>query len=247
MEEHALALLDSNGIAVPQHPAIDGEIPVAHFVAAGHALRERSSHRGLPRRFQFLNLRGRSQKILSHVAALPASGLKLFQHKKYLAVVIARLVLWLNINWPHLTAILASVQIRPGSFVRVIKTETRGTGSELNSTHTVRGDEWLPFLHRAIHIRRNELTVPVQLLRRVRVIVPFHDRWLPLFETPPRPWELAVICDRRDDVFGCDFDRSCANGQNIVRRVRIRWRGDGLCCQVERGRWERCSARCRSR
>ena len=168
---------------MPQHATIDGEIPIAHFIAVRHPLRKRGFHRGLARRFQFFDSRGGGQKILRHVTALTERRLELFEDEKHFPVVAPWLVLGFDINRPDLAAVLSGVEIGTRPIVRVIETETGWTRSEHNPAHSARRNERRPFFRSAIHVSGNHLAVPVQLLGSVRVIVHFDRRCLTFFET----------------------------------------------------------------
>src|SRR5882724_196037 len=163
VKEHPLALFYAHPLAVAQHATIDGEIAIAHFIAVRHPLRERGFHRGLTSRFKFFGARGGSQKILGHVAALTERRFELLEYEKHLPVVAPRLMPGLYVNRPELATVLSCVEIRTRPIMRVVETETGRTRSEHDAAHSVRRDERSSFLRRAIHIRRNELSVPMQL------------------------------------------------------------------------------------
>src|SRR3984893_16432449 len=167
---------------MPQHATIDGEIPIAHFVAVRHPLPERCLHRGLAGHLQRLHSGSRSQKILNHVTALTERRFEFFEDEKDFPVVASRLMLGLYVNWPDLAAVLSSVEIGSGPIVGMIEAETGSSGSDDNPPHPMGRDEGCPFLRRTIHIRRNELSVPMQLLRDVRITVYFHCDRPALFE-----------------------------------------------------------------
>src|SRR5262245_59595390 len=57
----------------------------------------------------------------------------------------------------------------------------------------MRKNIWSAFLGSDVNIDRNKLAVPVQLLRRVGVIVDVANNPLPLREPHERPWKVAVI------------------------------------------------------
>jgi len=125
MEQHALPLFHAYRIAVSQHATIDRKIPIAHFVAVGHPLRERGFHRRLARSFEFLYSRGGGQKILRHVTALTEKRFEFFEYEEYLPVVATWLMPGLDIHRPNLPVILPGVEIGTRSVVRVIETKTR--------------------------------------------------------------------------------------------------------------------------
>jgi len=104
-------------------------------------------------------------------------------------------------------------EIRTRPIMRMVETETGRTRSEDDAPHPARRDEGRPFLRRAIHIRRNELSVPMQLLWGVRIVVYVYRHRLALFEAQQRSRELAVISDRGDDVFGSNLDCTGFDGE----------------------------------
>src|SRR5207247_7725794 len=107
VKKHALTLLHADWLAVAEHAAVDGEGCVANFIAVGLAFGERGPHGGLTGGFEFLVwYRGRKE-VLRHVATLTEGWLEFFQHKKYFAVVLARVVLRLDVHGTYLTTILA--------------------------------------------------------------------------------------------------------------------------------------------
>ncbi len=99
-------------------------------------------------------------------------------------------------------------EIRTRPIMRMVETETGRTRCEHDAPHSARRDERRSFFRRAINIRRNELSMPMQLFRGVRIVLHFHRHRLAFFEVQQRSWELTVIADRRDDPFRCDFDRT---------------------------------------
>src|SRR6266478_26121 len=217
VKEHTLALSHAHRFAVAQHATVDGEIAIAHFIAVQHPLRERGFHRGLTSRFKYFDARSGSQKIHRHVAALAERWFELFEDEKHLPVVASRLVSRFYVNRSNLATVLSSVKLGTCPIARVIEAKTGGTRSEHNPSHPVRRDERCPFFRRAIHIRGNELSMPMQLLRGVRIVVYFHRNRLAIFEAQQRSWELTVVRDCRHNAFRCDLDRRCGDSQGIVR------------------------------
>jgi hypothetical protein len=126
-------------------------------------------------------------------------------------------MLWLNVNWSCLRAVLPRVEIGGRAIVRVIETETGRPRRERNAAHSVCRDEGRPFFLCAVNIRRDELPVPVELLRCVRIVVHVDGHPLALFETKQRPGELTVVGDCGEDVLGRDFDGTRFDAQRVVR------------------------------
>ena len=104
-------------------------------------------------------------------------------NQKDFPVVGARVMLWLNVNWSYLRAVLPRVEVGGRAIVRVIETETGRPRRERNAAHSVCRDEGRPFFRSAIHVCRNHLAMPVQLLGNVGVVVHFDRGWLTFLET----------------------------------------------------------------
>ena len=88
---------------------------------------------------------------MRHVATLTEGWLEFFQHKKYFAVVVARVVLRLDVHGTYLATILASGEICTSAIMGVIKTKTRGIGRKHQAALAMRGNEWCAFLGRSVH------------------------------------------------------------------------------------------------
>src|SRR6266852_3623840 len=192
MKQHPLSQLHADWFSVTEYATVDCEIAITDLVSVRHPLRERRFHGRFPRILQGLNLACRREKGHCHVATLTERRFEFFEYEKDFPVVAPRVMLGLYVNRSDLTAVLSSVEISTRSIMRVIETETGWTRSEYNLAHSACRDERRPFFRGAIHVRRNKLSVPVQLLRSVRVIV-YLDRYrLSFFETKQRSWELTV-------------------------------------------------------
>src|SRR6266849_8275510 len=224
MKQHPLTQLHADWFSVTEHTTVDREIPITDLVAVRHSLRKRRFHGRFPRILQGLNLACRREKGHCHVATLTERRFEFFEYEKDFPVVAPRLMLGLYVNRSDLTAVLSSMEISTGPIMRVIETQARWTRSEHNPGHSACRDERRPFFRSAIHVRRNKLSVPVQLLRRVRVIVYFDRYRLAFFETKQRAWELPVVGERREDAFRRDLDRTRADAQGIARRACFRLR-----------------------
>jgi hypothetical protein len=108
----------------------------------------------------------------------------------------------------------------------MVEPEPGRAGCEGDTPHTMGGDKGRSLLRGAVHIRRQELPVPMQLFRRVGVIVDVDDDALSLGKTQQRPGELAVIELGRDGCVRPEFDQAGADADRIIRRlVQDRSRG----------------------
>src|SRR5437016_7717629 len=85
-------------------------------------LGERSFHGGLALLFERLHFRCGREEVHCHVSATAVCRLELLQHEKDLAIVVARLTLWLDVHRAHLTAILPGSEVCAGAVMRVIET-----------------------------------------------------------------------------------------------------------------------------
>ena len=68
------------------------------------------------------------------------------------------------------------------------------------------GNERRAFFRCAVHIDRDLLTVPVNLFRRIRIVVNVDGYFAASFEAKQRPRKLAVVGDSGDDSLRCDLD-----------------------------------------
>ena len=125
MEQHALASLYADRLAMAQHASVDGEGAVPDLEAVGRALRERGLHRALARIFQALYYGRRGQEIHRHVTAAAECGLEFLQGQEDFAIIIAGIVLRFDVHRTHQAAVLSRAQVRPGAYVGVIEAESR--------------------------------------------------------------------------------------------------------------------------
>jgi hypothetical protein len=98
----------------------------------------------------------------------------------------------------------------------VIETETRGTRRKREPAHVVRGNIWRSFFGGAIDIIRDELSVPVQLFRRVRVVVDVDGGLLAFLKAQQRAGKLAIVSDAGQNVLGRNFDRGRRDSERVV-------------------------------
>jgi len=88
---------------------------------------------------------------------------------------------------------------------------------------------------RAIDLTRDDLAVPVDQFRRVRVVVNIDDGLLPFLEAQQGSGKLAIVQRCRDDVLWRKLDEPSGDPQRVVRL---------LDCAFTRGR---CQARHKTR
>src|SRR5579859_1311580 len=193
MEENSFALLHPDRLTVVQHPAIDGKRTVADFVAMRHAFGEGSLHGRLALLFQRLHLRRGRKKVHWHISAAAERGLELLQHQKDLAIIVARRILWFDIDCTNLAVVLPGVKIGSGSIVRVIETKARRSWHKYNSTFAARGNKRCALFRRSVNVNRNHLAMPMQLLRDIGFVVNIYGYLLSFFQAQQRPGKLSVV------------------------------------------------------
>ncbi len=95
----------------------------------------------------------------------------------------------------------------------------RGPWDERDAAASMRWNKRRALLRGAIDIGRKKLSMPMQLLRRVRLIVNVDRDWLAFFEAKQWPGELTVIGSGGDDVFRRQFHRRHGDGQGVIGRA----------------------------
>ena len=134
----------------------------------------------------------------------------------------------LDVDRAHLSAILPAGQIGAGREMRVIETQSRRPGRKAYAAHAMGGNERRSFLGCAIHIDRERLTMPVQLLGRIGVVVDIDDDPLSFLEAQQRAGKLPVIGGGGNDAIRRQFNDSIANPDYLIcRALRRRGRATG--------------------
>ena len=110
------------------------------------------------------------QEVLGHISTAAESWLELLQHQEYLAVIVARLTLRLDVHRTNFATVLSGVEIRSGSIVRVIEPKACGSRSKYDPAFTMRRNKGCALLRGSIHVDRHHLAVPVQLFWRIRLV-----------------------------------------------------------------------------
>src|SRR6516225_4035819 len=96
---------------------------------------------------------------------------------------------------------------------------------EGDAPHAVRRHIRGAFFGCAVDVGWDDLAVPVHQLGRIRVVEHVDRDRLPFFETEQRAGELAIIERRRDDVVGCELEKTRGDAQGNVRWFGLnRWR-----------------------
>src|SRR6266481_9392143 len=94
-------------------------------------------------------------------------------------------------------------------------------GNKRNAAAPMGGDEGSAFFGLAIDIRGNRLPVPMQLLRRVRLVVNVDGYLLTLCEAKQGPRTLAIVGGRGNDAIRCKFNRLDGDGEVVRRRTVV--------------------------
>ena len=122
----------------------------------------------------------------------------------------------LDVDRPGLPGIGAETEIVPRHDMGVVEAEARRLRHKGHAAHAVRGNVGRSLLGRAVDVDRNELAVPVQLLRRIGVVVDIDNDPLAFHKTQQRSGKLTVIECRRHNVLRRQFDQSGSDAQRIV-------------------------------
>src|SRR5437667_5935352 len=98
--------------------------------------------------------------------------------------------------------------------------------SERLPPHTLGCNVGRAFLRCAVYFGRHELAVPMQLLRRVRVIENVNNDLLPFLDPQQRSRELTVVRNSRNDSVVGNLNRAGGDSQSVIslRLVRLRVR-----------------------
>ena len=105
--------------------------------------------------------------------------------------------------------------------------EPRRPRSKCDAARSMRRNERRALFRRAVHVYRNLLPAPVQLLRRIGLVVNIDRNRLPFPESQQRSGELAVVrCYQHDairrELDGLHRDGQCVIGGLVCRRGAAR-------------------------
>ncbi len=189
MEQNTLTLLDADRIAVPQHLAVNAEEIVADFVTLGAV----ELFIGLFADVLQLPDRSAGKKIHLHVAALAERRQELLERQEDLAIVGTRIVRRLDIDRAGLPSVGPETEIIHRNDMGVVETESRWLRHKGDAAHAVGWNVRRALLSGAININGNELAVPVELLRRVGIVVNIDEDLLAFRKAHQRPGKLAIV------------------------------------------------------
>ena len=119
---------------------------------------------------------------------------------------------------------LSSREICAGAVVSVIEAQASWPGREYNAPLAMRRNKWCSLLGGPVHVSRDLLTMPMQLLWGIGVVEHVHRDLLTFFESKQWPRELSIVGSGRNDSLRRDlnrrrFDVQCVVcGSGLVRR-----------------------------
>src|ERR1700733_7109913 len=90
--------------------------------------------------------------------------------------------------------------------MRVIKAQAGRLGRKHDTNLPSGRNEGRALLGRTVHGGGYSLTMPVQLLRRIRLVGDFDTDRLPLFETKQRAGKLPIVSGHRNNSIRREFD-----------------------------------------
>jgi hypothetical protein len=131
----------------------------------------------------------------------------------------ARVVFRPDVNGAHLSAVLAAGQIRAGRQMRAIESQSRRPRREGNTAHAMCRNERCSLLGGSVNVNRQRLSMPVQLLRRIGIVVDIDDDLFALLEAQQGSRKLPVINGGGDDVVRCQFHEPVADPDRVTRRT----------------------------
>src|SRR5207237_6668357 len=114
-----------------------------------------------------------------------------------------------------------------GAVVSVIEPQACRPGREHNAPLAMGRNKRRSFLGGAVHVGRDLLTMPMQLLRRIGVVEHVHRDLLTFFEPKQWPGELSIVRSDGNDSLGRNLNRRRLYAQRVVcgsgRPRRNRW------------------------
>src|SRR4029077_3968403 len=111
-----------------------------------------------------------------------------------------------------------------GAVVAVIEPQTSRSGCEHDAPLAMRRNERGTLLRSSVHVGRDLLTMPVQLLRRIGVVGHIHRDLLTFLEPKQWPRELSIVRSDGNDSFGRDLNWRHFDAQGIVCGSGLVWR-----------------------
>src|SRR5580704_3781528 len=105
--------------------------------------------------------------------------------------------------------------------MRVVKAKTRRPRHKRNSPAAMRWDEGRTLFSRSVDIRRDELSMPVELLRRIRVVANVDRDPFSFLQAKQRTGKLSVVVGDRDDSIRRQFDGCGGDCEGVVGRSLI--------------------------
>ena len=141
-------------------------------------------------------------------------GLKFFQGEEDFADRSCRGCVWLDVDGANLAAVLARAEVGSAAGMGVIEAEPGGARGEGDAAAAMRRDEGCAFFGGSVDVGRDGLAVPVELFRRIGVVVDVDGDLLAFFETQERAGKLAIVGGDGEDAVGGDLE-------GLVAMVRV--------------------------
>ena len=128
------------------------------------------------------------------------------------------------VHRPHLSAILSSREICAGAVVSVIEAQASRSGREHNAPLAMRRNKRRSLLRGSVHVGRDLLTMPMQLLRRIGVVEHVHRDLLTFLEPKQWPRELPIVGSDGNDSLRPDLNRRRFDVQCVFCGSGLAWR-----------------------
>src|ERR1019366_3592657 len=198
------AFLYANGLAIAQTFAVDRKPlipdfpPVRLFLLLLEFLRF-ARHLGIYVAFRHL--------------FSPEERLKFVGRQKHLLIVMTGVVLGLNVDERKLSRVGAAVHIRHRHHMGVHETGSRRLRRQLIPDMAMGGGFKALLFSRPVYGRRDNLTIPVDELRRVRIVEQIDGRGDALAKTDEGSRDSSVVSESADGVTFCDIRQYRAYAQ----------------------------------
>lgn len=136
--------------------------------------------------------------------------------------VCARLISGFDVDGSDQAAVLPRMQVGACAQVCVIKAEPRRPRGKRNATRAVCRDIGCSLFGGTIHVSREKLSVPVQLFRRVGIVVDVHNHTQAFLQAEKRTGELAIVGGCRKNALRTHFNQSGADPDGVIRKFFVR-------------------------
>ena len=177
------------------------------------------------------------------------------QRQKDFLIVEPRVIRGIDHEKTELAGVGAAMQIQHGLGMRVVPSRTRRLGHELITPAAMRRHRGCTFFLRPVHLRGNQQTVPMHVLRNVRAVHNLYGDALALSHPQQGTGDLVAVADSAEHNLGRQLNRHRCDPQGEIRRapgglrfrrrhLRMLWRPRNLRRRLrERGPQLTCSRR----